>query len=157
MIDFFRKNKKLILNLIFPLAVGGLSSLLTRKDMDIYQKIVKPPFAPPGWIFPVAWTILYLLMGYGHGLIRRGAPSQQKTATGFYLGQLGLNFLWPLLFFKGQLWFISLLVLLSLWAVVLLMVKAFAACSKKAAALQIPYVLWLTFAAYLNWMVAILN
>ncbi len=151
------KYKGLILNLLFPLSVGGVASFLTRKDMDVYKLIVKPPLAPPGWLFPVAWTILYLLMGYGHWLCRKAAENEKQSATRIYLAQLGLNFLWPLVFFKGKLWLPALIVLLTLWVLVLLMVRAFYNCSSKAGLLQIPYVLWLTFAAYLNLMISILN
>ncbi len=157
MMRFIRRHKGLIKSLLFPLSVGGLSSLLTQNDMDVYKTIVQPSFAPPGWIFPVVWSILYLLMGYSYWRTRLAPVQLRQRATALYLVQLALNFLWPLLFFKGQLWGLALLVLVLLWAAVALMIGAFYRCERKAAALQIPYLLWLSFAAYLNWVIALLN
>lgn len=140
-----------------PLAVGGLSALLTAGSMDIYQRIQRPPLAPPGWVFPLVWTLLYLLMGYGSWLCLPAPPAQRRQAWGLYVIQLILNSLWPLLFFRYQQWYPALLLLLALFLLVLLMSLAFFQAEKRAGWLQVPYVLWLGFALYLNWMIALLN
>lgn len=140
-----------------PLAVGGLSALLTAGSMDLYQRIQRPPLAPPGWVFPLAWTILYLLMGYGSWLCLKAPAAQRRQAWGLYVIQLMLNFLWPLLFFRTQQFYPALLLLLALFLLVLLMAVAFFQAEKRAGLWQLPYVLWLAFALYLNWMIALLN
>ena len=151
------KSPSLLLSLLIPLAVGGLSAFLTRNSMDIYGSLRLPLFAPPGWLFPVVWSILYLLMGWSCWLILRQERRERANAITLYAAQLVLNFLWPLFFFIGRQWFVSLLILLTLFLVVLAMVRAFYYLDRKAAFLQIPYCLWLSFALYLNWMIWLLN
>lgn len=157
MLELIKKYRPLLLYLLIPLAAGGLSAFLTRNSMDVYERIVLPPFAPPGWIFPVTWTVLYVLMGYGSWLCRYADAKRRKPALVLYWTQLTLNFLWPLLFFNMEQWFLSFLLLLVLLCTVLLMSRAFYRCQAKAGYLQIPYCLWLIFAAYLNWMIFLRN
>ena len=91
--------KKLIVCLAVPLAVGGLSALLTRGSMETFEAIAKPPLAPPGWLFPVVWTVLYVLMGIASYLVlTSGKPN--GLALFVYGVQLLLNFFWPLFFFN---------------------------------------------------------
>lgn len=151
------KSPSLLLSLLIPLAVGGLSAFLTRNSMDIYGSLRLPLFAPPGWLFPVVWSILYLLMGWSCWLILRQERRERGNAIILYAAQLVLNFLWPLFFFIGRQWFVSLLILLTLFLVVLAMVRVFYYLDHRAAFLQIPYCLWLGFALYLNWMIWVLN
>ena len=112
----------------------------------------KPPFSPPGWLFPVVWTILYTLMGISSYLISESdADTSDKTkALTLYGYQLLVNFLWPIFFFSFQWYLFSFFWLLLLWVLVFLMIRTFWNISKPAAYLNIPYLLWLTFAAYLN-------
>lgn len=152
-----KRWKSLALFLAVPLAVGGLTSLLTRKSMDVYKIIKLPPLAPPGWLFPVVWVILYSIMGYSSWLCRFAPPQKRTPAFLLYAAQLALNFVWPLVFFNGQAWFLALVILAALLGTVLVMVAVFGSINKKAALLQIPYCLWLSFALYLNFMIWLRN
>lgn len=151
------QSPSLLLNLLLPLAVGGLSAFLTRKSMNVYSSLQLPAFAPPSWLFPVVWSILYLLMGWSCWLILKQEGRSRGKAVTLYAAQLALNFLWPLFFFIGKQWFLSLLILFTLLLVVLAMVWTFYRLNRKAAVLQLPYCLWLGFALYLNWMIWLLN
>ena len=150
--------KKLIACLALPLAVGGLATVLSG-GMDSYGMFEKPPLSPPGWVFPVVWTVLYLLMGYASYLVLiSGAdPAVVRRAWLFYGLQLLANFIWPLLFFGGELYLTSLLWLIVLWILIFLTIWAFSRVDERAGDLLIPYILWVTFAAYLNLGVYLLN
>ena len=150
--------KKLIIALAIPLAVGGLSALLSG-GMDTYETLKQPPLAPPGFIFPLVWTVLYLLMGYGsYRVYDSGAPrSAKKQALTFYGIQLFLNFLWPLIFFGLQWYWAAFAVLVLLWVFIYLTMYRFGQVDDPAENLLIPYLLWVTFAGYLNLGVALLN
>ena len=140
-------------------AVGALSGRLTREGTQIYaQTIVKPPLSPPGWVFPVVWAILYALMGIGAAKVYQ-APASKTRSLGLnlFITQLVVNFFWSPIFFNLQDFGFSLLWLLLLWGLVLWMILAFRKVDPLAAKLQIPYLLWLTFAAYLNFGVWYLN
>ena len=150
--------KPLLIALAIPLTVGALSTLLSG-GTALYGELVKPPLSPPGWVFPVVWTVLYLLMGYASRLVwRSDAPKEQKRrALTLYALQLLANFLWPLLFFGAESLLGALICLLVLWALILLTIRAFSGISEKAADLLLPYILWVTFAAYLNLGFFLLN
>ena len=140
-------------------AVGALSGWLTREGTQIYaQTIVKPPLSPPGWVFPVVWAILYVLMGIGAAKVYQ-APASKTRSMGLnlFITQLVVNFFWSPIFFNLHDFGFSLLWLLLLWGLVLWMILAFRKVEPLAAKLQIPYLLWLTFAAYLNFGVWYLN
>lgn len=149
--------KELIICLAIPLAVGGISAFLTRNSMQIYETIQQPPLAPPSWLFPVVWTILYILMGISSYLVTISHSTYKAEALALYGLQLVLNFIWPLIFFIGQNFLIAFIVLVLLWYVVLKMIQAFSAIHPLAGKLQIPYLIWLTFAAYLNLAIYLLN
>lgn len=140
-------------------AVGALSGWLTREGTQIYaQTIVKPPLSPPGWVFPVVWAILYALMGIGAAKVYQ-APASKTRSMGLnlFITQLVVNFFWSPIFFNLQTFGFALLWLLLLWGLVLWMILVFRKVKPLAAKLQIPYLLWLTFAAYLNFGVWYLN
>ena len=124
--------KTLAIALAIPLAVGGVSALVTRGAMADFSRLNQPPLSPPGWLFPVVWTILFLLMGLASYLVVTGnAPDGvTRRALTVYGIQLGVNFLWSILFFPIQ---------------------------KSAGWLLIPYLLWVTFAGYLNFGIFFLN
>ena len=147
-----------IINIVLPLAIGSLSGLLTMDSMDFYRQMVqKPPLAPPAWIFPAVWTILYVLMGISSAIIWQ-TPSGKERDRGLnlYYAQLIVNFFWSLIFFNGQAFGFAAIWLILLWILVALMILQFRKVHKLAAALQIPYLIWLTFAAYLNiWIWAV--
>ena len=143
---------KLVKSIAIPLAVGGLASFLSGGGMETFAAVNKPPLSPPGWLFPVVWTILYILMGVSSYLVSvsDGNPQEREKALALYGYQLVVNFLWPIFFFDFQWYLFSFFWLLLLWVLVFLMIRSFAKVSKTAAYLNIPYLLWLTFAGYLN-------
>lgn len=150
--------KKLFICLAIPLAVGGLATLLSG-GMDSYKIMNQPPLSPPGWIFPIVWTILYLLMGWAsYRVLVSNAPREdRKKALTFYGIQLFLNFLWPLVFFGLGWYWAAFIVLLALWVMIYLTMHLFGLIDDTAENLLIPYLLWVTFAGYLNLGVALLN
>ena len=150
--------KKLLIALGIPLAAGGLAALLSG-GMGQYRAMNQPPLSPPGWVFPVVWSILYLLMGYASYLIwSSDAPQGEKRgALILYGAQLAANFIWPLLFFGAQMYLAALVWLAVLWVLIFLTIRAFSKIDERAGDLLIPYILWVTFAAYLNLGIYLLN
>lgn len=148
-----------IISALIAIAVGGLSALLSMDGMEAYStSVVKPPLTPPGWVFGVVWTILYALMGISAAKIWLSSESVAKgQGLNLYVAQLIVNFFWSLIFFNAQAFGFAFIWLLLLWVLVLLMILQFYKVDKRAALLQIPYLIWLTFAAYLNLGVWILN
>lgn len=140
-------------------AAGLLSGLLSRVGMvNFSQTVAQPPLSPPGWLFPVVWTILYGLMGISAARIWLSPPSDNRSrGLNRFLAQLIVNFFWSPIFFNTGAYGFALLWLLLLWVLVVLMIRSFRKVDKTAALLQIPYLIWLTFAAYLNWGVWQLN
>ena len=140
-------------------AVGALSGWLTREGTDVYaQTIVQPPLSPPGWVFPIVWTILYALMGIGAARIYLAPPSQERSrGLNLFIAQLVVNFFWSPIFFNAQAYGFAFVWLLLLWSLVLWMILTFRKVDSLAAKLQIPYLIWLTFAASLNFGVWLLN
>ena len=151
--------KKLIVSLLIPLAVGGLSAFITRGDMDIYTKIERPPLSPPGKLFPIVWSILYFLMGVSLYIIwnSRARTDEKRSAIIFFALQLFMNFIWSPIFFSMQQYLLGFVVLVILWIFIIAMIISFKRISPIAAYLQIPYLLWVTFAGYLNLGIYILN
>lgn len=149
--------KKFLISILIPLSVGGLSALITKNNMDLYSQINKPPLSPPSWLFPVAWTVLYILMGISLYLVWNGEKPNDKNLFSVFGIQLFLNFIWPIIFFNFRAYLIAFVVLIFLWAASFLMIVLFYQNKKVSAFLQIPYILWLTFATYLNFSVYVLN
>ena len=149
--------KKLLIALVLPLAVGGLASLFSG-GMSGYPRLVQPPLSPPGWLFPIVWTALYLLMGYSSYRIYEASDSfARRKALRLYAAQLGANFLWPIVFFGLQWYLAAFFLLLALWVLILLTIRAFSAVDEPAGSLLLPYLLWVSFAGYLNLGVYVLN
>ena len=140
-------------------SVGALSGLLTREATEIYaQTITKPPLSPPGWVFPLVWTILFALMGIGAARIEQSSPSGARSlGLNLFVAQLIVNFFWSPIFFNLQAFGLAFLWLVLLWVLVFAMILVFRRVDPPAAKLQIPYLIWLTFAAYLNLGVRYLN
>ena len=135
--------------------VGALAGWLTREGVQQFSATaIQPPLSPPAWVFPVVWGIIYALMGIGAARIWMTA---EKGGINLFLTQLIVNFFWPLLFFNTQAYGFAVLWLVGLWLLVLAMILAFRKSDRLAAWLQIPYLLWLTFALYLNVGVWYLN
>lgn len=151
--------RQLITSIVLPLAVGTIAGLLTRNAMMEFAVLNKPPLSPPAWLFPVAWTILYILMGISAYLVKTSdaTPEEKSNALTLYYYQLIVNFLWPVFFFHFQWYLFSFLWLMLLWVLVIRMIRQFDSISKIAAYLNLPYLLWLTFAAYLNFGIWWLN
>ena len=152
-------NSKLLKFIAIPLIVGGLAALLTNDSMNIFKSLEKPPLSPPGWLFPVVWTILYTLMGISAYLIAIGnaAPIDKAKALAIYTYQLIVNFLWSIFFFNFEWYLFSFIWIILLWILVLLMIQGFYKINRTAAYLNIPYLIWITFAAYLNFGIWWLN
>ena len=150
--------KKLLFSLAIPLGAGGLAALLSG-GMETYGQLNQPPLSPPGWVFPVVWSILYLMMGYAsyRVLTSDADPAAIQKAQTFYFIQLGLNFLWPIAFFGFGWYWAAFVILLALWVFIYLTMHLFGLIDDTAENLLIPYLLWVTFAGYLNLGVALLN
>ena len=146
-----------IFSFILPLAVGGLAAWLTMGSMSRYAALVQPPFAPPAWIFPIAWTILYVLMGWASLRVRQSGSPERSNALALYYTQLAVNFVWPLLFFRVGLYGTAFWWLILLLALVLVTARVFYRIDKQAGWLLVPYLVWLVYAAYLNAGVWFLN
>jgi len=148
--------KNLITCLAIPLAAGSLSTLLTQNNRKAFESIHKPFLAPPGWLFPVVWTILYILMGIASYLVlTSGKP--KDTALTVYGIQLAFNFFWPIIFFRLELYLFAFIWLVLLWLLILKTANLFYQISKPAGYLMLPYLLWVTFAGYLNFSIYVLN
>lgn len=151
--------KKLALAVAIPLAVGGLSALMTVDNMIMFEVVKKPPLAPPKWLFPVAWTVLYVLMGIASYLVYVSkAPSVKKnSALSVYVISLIFNFAWSLIFFNLENYLFAFVWLCALWLLVVITTVKFFGINKTAGILMLPYVLWVTFAGYLNYGIYLLN
>ena len=145
-------RKSYILWILFTEAVGALAGLLTREGTQMYsESLTKPPLSPPAILFPIVWIILFALMGISAARIYNAPPSNDRSRSlTLFLVQLAFNFFWSIIFFNLQAFGFALLWLVLLWGLILLMTIHFARLDKPAALLQIPYLLWVTFALYLN-------
>ncbi len=151
--------KPLLINLFIPLAVGGLSALLTMNSMESFEKINQPPLSPPGWLFPVVWTILYILMGISAYLVTTSSATDRQKRNAFivYGAQLFFNFLWSIIFFNREDYLFAFIWLIALWILIIANIILFYRISKPAGLLLIPYLLWVTFAGYLNFAIYLIN
>ena len=151
--------KPYLFGILFTEAVGGLAGLLTREATEIYNStIVKPPLSPPAIVFPIVWAILYALMGIGAARVWMAPLSPARTRSlRLFLLQLAFNFFWSILFFNFQAFGLAFFWLAVLWILILRMILSFYEVDRPAAWLQLPYLLWVLFAAYLNFGVWKLN
>ncbi len=151
--------KKLIISILIPLLVGGISAFLTRNSMETFESVAKPPLSPPGWLFPVVWTILYILMGVASYLVStsNGPKTFSDSALAIYALQLVFNFFWSIIFFNMQAYLFAFLWLVALWLLILWTTVSFYKINKTAGLLMIPYLIWVTFAGYLNFGIYLLN
>lgn len=140
-------------------AVGALSAWLTREGTDLFNAVIRQPvFSPPPVLFPIVWGILYVLMGFSAARISHLPQSPARSRSlNLYFAQLIVNFFWSLIFFNTQRFGFAFIWLLLLWGLVLWMIVSFWEVDPTAARLQIPYLLWLSFAAVLNLGVWYLN
>lgn len=154
-----KKTKQFLICIAVPLLVGGLSALITRTGMDTFETINKPSLSPPGWLFPVVWTVLFILMGIASYLVLVSEKPQGEInrALTVYGIQLIFNFFWSIFFFNFSLYLFSFIWLVLLWLLILATAVLFYRISKLAGYLMIPYLLWVTFAGYLNFQIYLLN
>ena len=154
-----KTRRTYLLWILLAEAVGGLSGWLSRDGMKQYSETaIQPPLSPPMIVFPIVWGLLYALMGIGAARIWMASPSKERSrGLNLFFTQLILNFFWSLIFFNAGAYSFAFLWLLILWVVVLLMILSFRKTDPIAGNLQIPYLIWLTFAAYLNLGVWLLN
>ena len=148
--------KKLILFIIITFVIGGLFSILTNQS-DFYASLEKPILSPPGILFPVVWSILYLLMAASLYIVSESDSLDKDNSYIIYIAQLVTNSLWTLLFFGLKLKLFSFLWIILLIVLVVIMIIRFYRINRVAGLLQIPYLIWLIFAAYLNLGIYILN
>ena len=150
-------KKSLITNIAIPLLVGGISALITGGGFKDYTAVARPALSPPAILFPIVWTLLYILMGISAYIVWERDTTKARLPIAIYAIQLFLNFMWPIFFFSFKAYLFSFIWLLLLWAFVLAMIIVFYKVNRLAGILQVPYLLWLTFAAYLNLGVFLLN
>ncbi len=157
---FLKKVMVLIGFIILAQLSGILGSFFTAESVNTwYKEITRPPFTPPNWLFAPVWISLYFLMGISAYLVwKKGTEKKEvKIALVIFLIQLALNSMWSVIFFGLHLILIAFLEIILLWIMILFMILKFYPISKTAALLQIPYLLWVSFAAVLNFSFAVLN
>ena len=153
-----QKLKTYGLFILFTELVGVVAGLFTSMGMDAYKQVEKPVLTPPDSVFPIVWAILYALMGISAVRIWLSPPTKERNhGLIIYLVQLFFNFFWSLIFFNLQAYGFAFFWILVLWALIIAMIYIFNKTDRLAALLQVPYLLWVTFAAYLNLVVWLLN
>ena len=154
-----QKKLTLVECIAVPLFVGLTAGLLSGGGMEVFAQLDKPPLSPPGWLFPVVWTILYILMGIASWLVLTSEAKREDIVEALiiYGASLVVNFIWPLLFFRLNWYLFAFAWLILLWVLILKTIRLFAPISKEVALLMVPYLVWVTFAGYLNLGIAVLN
>lgn len=156
-------KKHNLLSLLFYVitaeAIGGISALLTGSFSGFFDKYLEPPLLPPKWLFPVVWVILYALMGLSAYLIgiSDAQTDKKKCALTVYWVQLAFNFSWSIAFFRLEWLWGGVAIIVSLLLLIAVMIALFSKVDKSVALLNIPYLLWVAFATYLNIATAIIN
>ncbi len=142
-----------------PLAAGGISAWLTRDAMAAFEAVTKPPLAPPGWLFPAVWTVLFILMGIASYIVLTGGeePREINRALWLYGIQLAFNFMWSIIFFNMKLYLFAFMWLIALLALIIVTAWRFFRILKAAGYLLLPYIIWVMFAGYLNLGIYLLN
>ena len=152
-----KDKSTLIIAILIPIAVGTLSALFSGNTATNYSVLNKPALSPPGIVFPIVWTILYILMGISSYIIYKSGSPNKESALRTYALQLFFNFYWSIIFFRFNLYFTAFVWLLVLIFLIIKMICQFYRIKQTAAYIQIPYLLWCLFAAYLNFMIFRLN
>lgn len=151
--------KPLILSFVFTLGTGFLSSVLTKGSMDKYMDLKRPPLSPPGWVFGVVWPVLFILMAISAYIVYTSDATEKDKRNALFLYglQLFVNFFWTIIYFNLEMRVFAFIWLILLIIIVVFMIMDFVKIDKVAGYLQIPYLIWLIFAAYLNLGTIILN
>lgn len=158
--DVIKKFKPYVIGILIALGVGGLSALFTKDNMNIFDSMNKPALTPPMWLFPVVWGILFTLMGISSVLVWKNGKDnllERDASLRTYGAQLAVNFFWSIIFFNMQEFLFAFIWLILLWLLITRMILQFYKIDNRAAYLQIPYLLWVTFAGYLTLMIYLLN
>ena len=148
--------KKLIIRILIPLVLGTLVGLITGANGG-YNSFIKPDFAPPAVLFPIVWSILYILMGISSYIIDNSNDGKKEKAMNSYYAQLIINLLWSFIFFSFKMYLFAFIWIILLILAVVIMIKRFYDINKLSGLLQIPYLLWLIFASILNFSIYLLN
>ena len=156
------KKRSIVDILIFIISaelVGAVSALITGGFSDFFDKYTQPPLLPPAWLFPVVWVILYAVMGFSAYLVYSSdADREKKTRALLVYGvQLTLNFFWSIVFFRLEWLWAAFVIIMLLWIAIIVMISVFRKINPVSAYINIPYLVWVTFAAYLNLATAIIN
>ena len=141
--------------ILIPVTIGAIVGFITSNFID-YNSLIQPPLAPPAIAFPIIWTILYVLMGISYGILDSNSLADEKINK-IYYGQLFVNALWSIFFFVLKWRLFAFLWIILLLALVIIMIVKFYDKNKAAGLIQIPYLIWVTFATYLNFTIYILN
>lgn len=154
------KIKPYAVSILIALLVGGASAFLTRNNMDIYDELITPPLAPPSILFPIVWTVLYVLMGISAAMIytAKDEPFKERySALAIYASSLVVNFSWSIIFFNLKAYLFAFIWLLFLLFLIVKTIMQYKKIRPIAAYLQIPYAVWVAFAGYLNLGIWVLN
>lgn len=151
------KLKRLILYVLITLLFGGLGTLLGGDTSAVYATLNKPPLSPPGIVFPIVWSILYTFMGVGAYILSTERGCDVPLLLRIYWGQLILNVLWPLVFWRFELYTLAAVIIAILIILNMIFVVGAAKENKVVTVLFIPYLIWLSFALYLNISIAVMN
>lgn len=149
------KFKNYAISILIPVAIGGIVGLIISRFMD-YGTLTKPPLAPPSVLFPIVWTILYILMGVSYGILKDNSLVDSQVNL-IYYSQLAVNALWPIFFFVLKWRLFAFIWIILLAVLVFIMIKEFYSKNKISGLLQLPYFLWTLFATYLNLGIYLLN
>ncbi|MBE6729339.1 MAG: tryptophan-rich sensory protein [Ruminococcaceae bacterium] len=150
--------KKLLFFIAVPLVVGAISGFISMSGMEEFKALIKPPLSPPPILFPIVWSILFILMGIASYLVYTSEKSDKvSVALVFYAIQLIFNFFWSIIFFNGQAYLFAFIWLVVLWLLILITTILFYQISKPAGYLMVPYLIWVAFAGYLNFAIYLLN
>lgn len=152
-----QRLRQFIICLLIPLVVGFVSYLIARDGMNLFDTMDKPPLSPPAWLFSVAWTILYILMGIGSFAVYASDRKGRASILFIYGVSLFFNFLWSPVFFIGKLYWFALVWLVIMMIMVVVMTVRSVKVSKLAVVCFAPYIVWCLFAVYLNTGIAIMN
>ena len=144
-----------IRSILLPVIIGAIVGLITSQFID-YSSLVQPPLAPPSALFPIVWTILYILMGVSYGILKSNEKTD-KDVDAIYSAQLIVNYLWSFIFFVFKWRFLAILWIILLAILVIIMIARFYRKDRIAGLLQIPYLLWVLFATYLTVEIYFLN
>ena len=143
--------------ILLSVGVGALSGFLTKDSMQAYEQVPKSSLTPPSVVFPIVWTILFILMGIGAAMVLRSKSYEKGRALLVYGIQLIVNFFWSIIFFNLRAYLFAFVWLILLWVLIVVMIRLFYKAHKPAGLLQLPYLLWVSFAGYLNFVIWMKN